>query len=56
MSAGPDTRLIQLVMALRSAGISDKRVLAAIERTPRALFVPEGFSDQAYENRALPAH
>lgn len=54
MSAGPDTRLIQLVMALRSAGISDKRVLAAIERTPRALFVPEGFSDQAYENRALP--
>jgi protein-L-isoaspartate(D-aspartate) O-methyltransferase len=54
MSAGPDTRLIQLVMALRSAGISDKRVLAAIERTPRHLFVPEGFSDQAYENRALP--
>ncbi|MCH8489336.1 MAG: protein-L-isoaspartate(D-aspartate) O-methyltransferase [Oceanicaulis sp.] len=54
MSAGPDTRLIQLVMALRSAGISDKRVLAAMERTPRALFVPEGFADQAYENRALP--
>ncbi|MBI1263203.1 MAG: protein-L-isoaspartate(D-aspartate) O-methyltransferase [Alphaproteobacteria bacterium] len=54
MSAGPDTRLIQLVMALRSAGISDKRVLAAIERTPRHLFVPEGFADQAYENRPLP--
>jgi protein-L-isoaspartate(D-aspartate) O-methyltransferase len=54
MSAGPDTRLIQLVMALRSAGIADKRVLAAMERTPRALFVPAGFSDQAYENRALP--
>ncbi len=54
MTGAPDTRLIQLVMALRSAGVSDKRVLAAIERTPRALFVPEGFSDQAYENRALP--
>lgn len=54
MSAGPDTRIIQLVMALRSAGISDKAVLAAIERTPRDLFVPAGFQDQAFENRPLP--
>jgi protein-L-isoaspartate(D-aspartate) O-methyltransferase len=54
MSGATDTRLIQLVMALRSAGVTDKAVLAAIERTPRALFVPEGFYDQAYENRPLP--
>ncbi len=54
MSAGPDIRIIQLVMALRSAGLSDKSVLAAIERTPRDIFVPQGFQDQAYENRPLP--
>lgn len=50
----PDPRVIQLVMTLRGAGISDSRVLAAIERTPRDLFVPQGFSDHAYDNRALP--
>ncbi len=54
MSHGPDTRVIQLLMALRNAGISDKRVLGAIERTPRNLFVPEGFQDQAFQNRPLP--
>ena len=54
MSTAPDTRIIQLVMALRSAGLSDSAVLAAIERTPRDLFVPEGFQDQAFENRPLP--
>lgn len=50
----PDPRVIQLVMTLRGAGISDSRVLAAIERTPRDLFVPQGFADHAYDNRALP--
>jgi protein-L-isoaspartate(D-aspartate) O-methyltransferase len=54
MISGPDTRMIQLVMALRKAGVSDKMVLAAIERTPRNLFVPDGFQDQAFENRPLP--
>ena len=54
MSEGPDTRMIQLVMALRRAGVSDKHVLSAIERTPREHFVPSGFQDQAFENRPLP--
>ena len=54
MTGMPDTRMIQLVMALRRAGVSDKQVLMAIERTPRELFVPEGFVDQAFENRPLP--
>lgn len=54
MTQAPDTRMIQLLMALRSAGVSDSRVLAAIERTPRERFVPEGFADQAFENRPLP--
>lgn len=54
MGEGPDPRLIQLVMALRGAGVTDARVLGAIERTPRDLFVPEQFAGRAYEDRALP--
>ena len=54
MSREPDTRIIQLLMALRNAGISDKQVLGAIERTPRNVFVPGGFQDQAFQNRPLP--
>jgi protein-L-isoaspartate(D-aspartate) O-methyltransferase len=45
---------VRLVMALRHAGIADSRVLGAIEKTPRELFVPDQFQDQAYENVALP--
>jgi len=44
----------RLILGLRSAGITDREVLAAIERVPRELFVPETFRDQAYENTALP--
>jgi protein-L-isoaspartate(D-aspartate) O-methyltransferase len=57
MTAGESaqlTRKVRLVMELRSAGISDARVLGAIEKSPRELFVPESFQDQAYENVALP--
>lgn len=49
-----DSRAVQLIMALRSAGVSDRRVLSAIERTPREQFVTAGFRDQAYDNRPLP--
>ncbi|GGE33953.1 protein-L-isoaspartate O-methyltransferase [Marinicauda pacifica] len=54
MADAHDPRSIQLVMALRRAGITDKAVLSAMERTPRNVFVAEGFLDQAYENRPLP--
>lgn len=54
MSEGFDTRVIELVMALRNAGVRDNAVLAAIERTPRNLFVPESFAGHAFENRPLP--
>ncbi|TGY88569.1 protein-L-isoaspartate(D-aspartate) O-methyltransferase [Marinicauda algicola] len=54
MAEPHDPRTIQLVMALRKAGITDKAVLGAIERTPRDLFVAPGFLDQAWENRPLP--
>jgi protein-L-isoaspartate(D-aspartate) O-methyltransferase len=47
-------RKLRLLMELRRTGILDPRVLGAIEKTPRELFVPESFQDQAYENVALP--
>jgi len=45
---------LRLLMELRRAGISDPRVLGAIEKTPREKFVPTSFEDRAYENVALP--
>jgi protein-L-isoaspartate(D-aspartate) O-methyltransferase len=45
---------IRFIMDLRRGGISDTRVLSAMERVPREDFVPQIFIDQAYENVALP--
>jgi protein-L-isoaspartate(D-aspartate) O-methyltransferase len=39
---------------LRRRGIADARVLAAMERVPRELFVPETVRDRAYDDAALP--
>jgi protein-L-isoaspartate(D-aspartate) O-methyltransferase len=39
---------------LRRRGILDPRVLAAMERVPRELFVPEQLRDRAYDDAALP--
>jgi protein-L-isoaspartate(D-aspartate) O-methyltransferase len=39
---------------LRRRGIADERVLAAMGRVPRELFVPEDLRDLAYEDGALP--
>ena len=44
----------RLVLALRSAGITDTETLSAIENVPRELFVPDTFVDRAYEDTALP--
>lgn len=49
-----EARRIRLIMELRSQGITDTRVLSAIERVPREIFVAAAFQDQAYENIALP--
>lgn len=49
-----DARKIRLIMELRQQGISDTKVLSAIERVPREIFVSPSFVDQAYENTALP--
>ncbi len=48
------TRKISLLMELRKWGVSDHRVLSAIERTPREVFLPEFLHGRAYDNVALP--
>ena len=49
-----ETRKARLVLALRSQGVTEPKVLDAIERTPRELFTPELFSERAWEDSALP--
>ena len=43
-----------LIMKLRSMGISSKNVLSAIEKIPREIFLPPNLKDYAYENNPLP--
>ncbi len=50
----PDTRLARLVLGLRSQGVTDPAVLAALERTPRDLFTPDLFKDRSWDDSALP--
>lgn len=45
---------LSLLAELRRDGISDERVLRAVESIPRELFVPATFQDRAYENIPLP--
>jgi len=49
----PESRA-KLILELRSEGVTDLRVLNALERVPRELFVPPTFRERAYENVALP--
>jgi protein-L-isoaspartate(D-aspartate) O-methyltransferase len=49
-----DPRVAALIMSLRKHGITDARVLDAIERTPREVFVGKGFEYAAYNDNALP--
>ena len=44
----------RLVERLEEMGIQDRRVLNAIRRTPRHLFVEEALASRAYEDSALP--
>ncbi len=50
----PQTRLARLILSLRSQGVTDPRVLDAIEKTPRAVFVPDLFQERTWEDSALP--
>ena len=49
-----DPRAALLIDDLRSEGITDERVLAAVASTPREEFVDTPFVHSAYENTALP--
>jgi protein-L-isoaspartate(D-aspartate) O-methyltransferase len=51
-AAGARARMVE--HQLRRRGIADERVLRAMERVPRELFVPEGLQQHAYEDGALP--
>ncbi|HEY8445696.1 MAG TPA: protein-L-isoaspartate(D-aspartate) O-methyltransferase [Thermomicrobiales bacterium] len=52
--ADRDRQIASLITELRSQGIRDERVLAAIARVPRDRFVPEAWRSRAWENVALP--
>ncbi|MGQ7791472.1 protein-L-isoaspartate(D-aspartate) O-methyltransferase [Faunimonas sp. B44] len=47
-------RMASLILSLRGLGVSDRRLLKAIETIPRGLFVPDGFRARAYDDCALP--
>lgn len=52
---GPDPQTImQFLFALRSRGVTDARVLAAMEQVDRGKFVRGLFADRAYEDTPLP--
>jgi len=44
----------RLILELRQGGVDDRRVVDAMERVPREMFVPAAIRDKAYENVALP--
>ncbi len=44
----------QLVETIASKGIKSKKVLEAIGRVPRHLFMDSGFEDHAYQDKAFP--
>lgn len=47
-------RKMRFLYALRSRGVTDTRVLTAMERIDRGLFVRGVFADRAYEDMPLP--
>ena len=49
-----DPGLIDMIMRLRSRGISSNPVLRGIELTPRKFFVPEDKRNLAYEEANVP--
>ena len=44
----------QLVLHLRQCGLSDNRILSAIERIPRHIFMPANLRGRAHADRAYP--
>ena len=50
----PPDRQRMVEQQLRLRDVADERVLEAMERVPRELFVPEELRDRAYDDAALP--
>jgi len=44
----------RLVQQIRSKGISDEQVLAAVEKVPRHYFFDQAFLEHAYQDKAFP--
>ncbi len=49
-----ETSAIRLLMVIRRMGVTDTRILSAIERIPRHRFVPDVFERQSLLDRPLP--
>ena len=49
-----EARKMRLFTHLRRSGITDERVLYAMETLPREAFTAQAFMDQAYDDIALP--
>lgn len=54
MSATEAEERAQFTLAMRARGVNDLAVLRALERAPRALFMPQRFADIAGRDLALP--
>jgi protein-L-isoaspartate(D-aspartate) O-methyltransferase len=54
MSATEAEERAQFTLAMRARGINDIELLRALERVPRALFMPQRFADMAGRDIALP--
>ncbi len=53
--SGPDAETrMQFLFALRSRGVTDKRILSAMESIDRGCFITGHFADRAYEDTPLP--
>ncbi|MEE8394324.1 MAG: protein-L-isoaspartate O-methyltransferase, partial [Rhodospirillales bacterium] len=52
--ADPEAAKARFILGLRAAGVTDTRVLAAMEKVPRQVFTPEPFRDRAYDDITLP--
>jgi protein-L-isoaspartate(D-aspartate) O-methyltransferase len=50
----PRAAMGRLILALKSQGVTQTKVLNAIESTPRDLFVPDLFKERSFEDSALP--
>ncbi len=54
MTSDEAERKMQFLFALRSRGVTDKRVLNAMEKIDRGAFVTGLFAERAYEDMPLP--